>query len=258
MNKRIIIIGAGPTGIGAAWRLWKLDYDNWHLYERSNQVGGLAGSVKTAGGFTWDYGGHVIFSHYRPFDEMLEETLGEQVLQHERQAWVRIFGRWVPYPFQNNIRYLPNDVLIECLLGLAEVYKRPRRTENFEQFILSTFGTGIAKHFMLPYNRKVWAVHPREMDYGWIGERVSVPDVFRVLRAVCTGQDDVSWGPNNRFRFPRRGGTGAIWQALGGRLAAGDDAARCRFFPELRGLALAFDHARILADAGFVVEAQPG
>ena len=49
-----------------------------------------------------------------------------------------------------------------------------------------------------------------------------------------------------------------LCRPVGGRLAAGDDAARCRFFPELRGLALAFDHARILADAGFVVEAQPG
>jgi protoporphyrinogen oxidase len=83
-----------------------------------------------------------------------------------------------------------------------------------------TFGPGIARIFMRPYNFKVWA-HPLEMlDVGWVGERVAVPDPTRVARNVELQRDDVGWGPNNRFRFPRHGGTGAIWSALAGRLPA--------------------------------------
>ncbi len=90
--------------------------------------------------------------------------------------------------------------------------------ENFEKWILSTFGAGIADLFMLPYNRKVWA-HPLDtMDYRWIGERVAVPSVEQALKSICLNEDQVSWGPNRRFRFPRRGGTGAIWRSLGARI----------------------------------------
>ena len=55
----------------------------------------------------------------------------------------------------------------------------------------------------------------KKWDFSWIGERVAVPDLDKVLRSVCTGEDAVSWGPNAKFQFPKRGGTGQIWQNLG-------------------------------------------
>ena len=61
---------------------------------------------------------------------------------------------------------------------------------------------------MLPYNQKVWAFPPEMMSAGWVGERVAVTDLNRVLRSIDFGIDDVSWGPNNTFQFPRTGGTG--------------------------------------------------
>ncbi|MFI5366839.1 MAG: NAD(P)-binding protein, partial [Candidatus Binatia bacterium] len=53
-----LIIGAGPTGLGAAWRLSQLRQDNWCLCEAEASAGGLAASVTDAHGFTWDLGGH--------------------------------------------------------------------------------------------------------------------------------------------------------------------------------------------------------
>jgi protoporphyrinogen oxidase len=211
---KCIIIGAGPTGLGAAWRLEQLGVD-WRLFEAHSHPGGLSASAE-ADGFTWDLGGHVIFSHYRAFDEMLDRVLPPADWHwHERRAFIRILDRWVPYPFQNNIRHLPPAERDACLDGLrAAAAAAPRPLLDFGEWIEAANGPGLARLFLTPYNTKVWTVPPAEMSVGWMGERVPRPDVERIARNIATGADDTGWGPNRRFRFPRRGGTGAVWTGL--------------------------------------------
>jgi hypothetical protein len=71
---------------------------------------------------------------------------------------------------------------------------------------------------MEPYNFKVSAHPPEQMNSVWVGERVSVTDLARVLKSLGYKMDDVSWGPNNTFQFPKRVGTGAIWKAFANQL----------------------------------------
>ena len=212
----LVIIGAGPTGLGAAWRLQELGHTNWTLVDANDYAGGLATSFVDDQGFTWDIGGHVLFSHYKYFDRMMEQSLGDDWLEHEREAWVWIRDRWVPYPFQNNIWRLPEDDLVACIDGLLELQENAdgRKPENFREWLLQSFGRGLCDTFMYPYNFKVWACDPVKMDTGWMGERVAKVDLSRVLENLVRKSDDVGWGPNATFRFPRQGGTGAIWQSL--------------------------------------------
>jgi protoporphyrinogen oxidase len=219
MDKRkILILGAGPTGLGAAWRLGALGHGDWELWEREAVPGGLSRSVVDDHGFTWDLGGHVQFSHYKTFDDLMDRALGaDGWLSHQRESWVRIFKAWVPYPLQYNIHRLPPEQTLRCLKGLqaaARERRDDRPFEHFEDLIRRCFGEGLAEIFMLPYNFKAWGYPPREMGTGWIGERVAMPDLDRVLESVALGKDDRAWGPNNAFRFPKRGGTGAIWRAV--------------------------------------------
>src|SRR5688572_438169 len=219
---RVLIIGAGPTGLGAAWRLHEIGHRNWALYESANHAGGLASSVVDEHGFTWDLGGHVLFSHYKYFDHVMDTALGDAWIEHVREAWVWIRERWVPYPFQNNIWRLPNAELIACLSGLVDLHGRPpAQARSFRDWLLNSFGTGLCDTFMLPYNRKVWAYDPASLDVGWMGERVATVDLKRILANVVLRRDDVGWGPNSTFRFPAHGGTGAIWSAVAARLPAG-------------------------------------
>jgi protoporphyrinogen oxidase len=215
-DQRVVILGAGPTGLGAAHRLQELGHNNFQIYDRSGQVGGLATSHKDAQGFVWDIGGHVQFSHYRYFDDLMDKALGNKWLDHERESWVWIENRFVPYPFQNNIRHLNKETCWKCLQGLIRLYKQPitARPNNFREWIDATFGQGLADVFMVPYNFKVWAYPGEEMDYNWIGERVAVTDLEKVLDNVLHEKDDLSWGPNNTFRFPERGGTGSVWESV--------------------------------------------
>ena len=82
------------------------------------------------------------------------------------------------------------------------------------------FSEADAEMFMRPYNRKVWARDPETMTSQWIGDRVAVVDLRRIRENVRLQRDEVSWGPNNRFRFPAHGGTGAIWRALADELSS--------------------------------------
>ena len=220
MKKHISMIGAGPTSLGAAYRLSQIGYEDWCIYEKDNWPGGLASSFVDEYGFTWDIGGHVQFSHYPYFDELMDVLLEDQWFHHERESWVWLYDRFIPYPFQSNIRHLPKEAMWECVQGLVQLYQSNGRPQpaNFRDWIYATFGDGIARHFMLPYNLKVWAYPLEGMNYVWIGDRVAIIDLNRVLHNIFHEKDDVSWGPNNKFRFPRKGGTGSIWRTLADRL----------------------------------------
>ena len=218
MKVKFLIIGAGPSGLGAAYRLKDLGENDYLIVEGQDYVGGLAASFVDQKGFTWDIGGHVQFSHYKYFDDVMDRSLGlDGWLNHQRESWVWMKDRFVPYPFQNNIRYLPKEAMWKCVQGIIEATKAAGSTKpaNFHEWINHIFGSGIAAEFMVPYNFKVWAYPPAQMAYQWIGERVAVVDINRVLENIIFEKDDLSWGPNNLFRFPKKGGTGAIWENVG-------------------------------------------
>lgn len=218
-TKRIVIIGAGPTGLGAAYRLHELGYENWILYEKSDYVGGHSSSHVDSHGFVWDEGGHVIFSHYPYFDRLVDEMLGREENHLIRESWIVRENSWIPYPFQNNLRYLPKQVQMSCLLGAAKAASdgRSQASANFREWILGTFGDGIAEAFMFPYNLKVWRTPLDQMSKSWMAERVAVVDFKRLLENVLYERDDAGWGPNSKFRFPLHGGTGEIYRRMAGR-----------------------------------------
>jgi len=216
---KIIIIGAGPCGLGAAWRLHELGISNYEVFEKNPCVGGLSASCKDEQGFTWDIGGHIQFSHYDYFDRVMAALLPEDGwVSHERESWIWMRNRFIPYPLQYNIGMLPEKEMLECLAGLITCSNSQVPNANFLEWILHTFGEGIAKHFLIPYNKKVWAYPPEKLSAHWTGERVAVPAVKRVLDNIINSRQDCSWGPNNTFKFPRHGGTGAIWCAMANRL----------------------------------------
>ncbi len=215
-DPRIVIIGAGPTGLGAGYRLQEIGHEDWVILEANDYVGGLATSFTDEAGFTYDIGGHVMFSHYPYYDALVEKLMGGEYTELQREAWVWMEDRFIPYPFQNNIRDLEPQTVFECVQGLIEAQRAGRSYDNFAEWVDAIFGAGIAKHFMLPYNFKVWATPAELMNHVWIGERVSVVDVETILRNVILGDDQLSWGPNNTFRYPLRGGTGHLYEGLRG------------------------------------------
>lgn len=219
-DKRIVILGAGPAGLGAAYRLSELGHKEWDIYERNPYVGGLCASLKDERGFVWDMGLHVIFSRIAYFNKIINKVFRKDYYEHMRRSFIFKDGKWIPYPFQNNIKYLEHHEMEECIKGLIRLHKtRRRKACNFEEWIHGTFGCGIAKYFMAPYNMKVWR-HPLDkMSYDWIGERVSVINIEQVLDNIINNKEDTSWGLHNTFKYPSRGGSGEIFRRVSALLS---------------------------------------
>lgn len=218
-RKKILIIGAGPTGLGAAFRLRELGYENFTIYEKNSYAGGLCASFRDNKGFTWDLGGHVIFSRYKYFHKFLKNALDNELLERKRQTWIRTMDRWVPYPFQNNIRYLPKNIFRECLQGLKNVNQQRKKSINFEEWIINNLGEGIAKYFMLAYNLKVWAYPLNKMSVDWIKERVSSIKLKDIVTHSIIDTDQTDWGQNVLFRYPLYGGVGEIFKKISASLS---------------------------------------
>ncbi len=213
---RVLILGAGPTGLGAAYRLHEAGFADFLVVEASDSPGGLASSDVDARGFTWDVGGHVQFSHYQRYDDLLDLALGENWLHHQRESWIWIKRRFVPYPFQNNIHRLDPDDRDRILRGLEDAARDRALNDprNFRDWIHAVFGDALANLFLYPYNFKVWGFPLEMLGVRWMGERVALPDLARIRRNIHEDRDDTSWGPNHTFRFPLMGGTGAIWKSV--------------------------------------------
>ncbi|KAA6414527.1 MAG: UDP-galactopyranose mutase [Lasallia pustulata] len=220
----VLVIGAGPTGLGAAKRLHQLDGPSWMIIDSNETPGGLASTDVTPEGFLYDVGGHVIFSHYKYFDDVIDEALPkeEDWYTHQRISYVRCKNLWVPYPFQNNISMLPKEEQVKCMDGMIDAAIEARvsntKPKDFDEWIVRMMGTGIADLFMRPYNFKVWAVPTTKMQCQWLGERVAAPDLKTVTKNVILQKTAGNWGPNATFRFPAEGGTGAIWNAVANTL----------------------------------------
>ncbi|KAK9769315.1 putative Amine oxidase domain-containing protein [Seiridium cardinale] len=220
INVDVLVIGAGPTGLGAAKRLNQIDGPSWLIIDSAEKAGGLASTDVTPEGFLYDVGGHVIFSHYKYFDDCIDEALPKEDdwYEHQRISYVRYKGLWVPYPFQNNISMLPKEDQVTCLDGLIDAALEHRvsntKPKNFDEWIMRQMGEGIANIFMRPYNYKVWAVPTTDMQAEWLGERVAAPNVKLVTKNVVLNKVAGNWGPNATFRFPARDGTGGIWIAV--------------------------------------------
>jgi len=210
--KKIIILGGGPAGIGAAWRLKELSYKNWELYEKENFLGGLSSSFKDDKGFVWDNGGHIYFSKSDYFNKLFDKVMAGDFYKKLRKQFIFINNSYLPYPFQNHIRYLRPQQIFECLRGMIKIQNNNKKPKNFLEFNLFSAGEGIVKYFLGPYNEKIWAWPLDKLSYSWAGERVSIVNLEEALENIILMKEEASWGPNYYFKYPKKGGSGFFWR----------------------------------------------
>ncbi|MFA4853739.1 MAG: FAD-dependent oxidoreductase [Candidatus Omnitrophota bacterium] len=205
-KKKIIILGAGLAGLSAAWHLKKRGIES-AVFEREDTVGGLCRS-KQIKGFIFDYDGHLLHFRNNYTLQLARRLLKGNLARHERSAWVNNFGIFSRYPFQANLCALPGPIAWECLWEFIWAGKFPRRGNSqadFLKWINATFGKGIARHFMIPYNSKFWTVPLSRMACPWSERFIPQPSLADMVNGFFAENRD-RFGYNATFWYPGKGG----------------------------------------------------
>jgi protoporphyrinogen oxidase len=214
----VVILGAGLTGLSCALHHQGPSV----LVERENRVGGKA-CTDRARGFTFDITGHWL--HLRdPRSKALVADLFApgDLVEIERRTGVFTHGAMLAYPFQANLHGLPLPIVHECLVGLFEAGRRTDALPagaSLQAFAERWFGPGIARHFFVPYNTKLWGVAPDKLASAWVTRYVPVPEPAQII-AGAIGLRQEGLGYNARFLYPRAGGIDALAEAMRARLDA--------------------------------------
>lgn len=251
----VVILGAGPTGLSAAYHLGK----DAILLDKNATVGGWCRSVYDKG-FTFDHAGHIMFSNDPYVLRMYDMLLGPNLHWQQREAWVYSKEVYTRYPFQGALYGLPPKVITDCIVGAVEarfgsldgieaspaaagapsaapcavkpvedccadgtavighgsaaaLAARKRdsapASAHFEEFIYRVWGRGIAEHFAIPYNKKLWTIPLDEMETSWLGGRVPLPNLEEIIEGALEPVPK-PMGPNARFGYPLSGGFQAL------------------------------------------------
>jgi protoporphyrinogen oxidase len=214
----IAIAGAGLAGLSAAVHLRGREHV---VFERERQPGGLCRTLERDG-FAFDLTGHLLHLRRPEIRAWVAELLAGQMQESPRHAFIHSHGRLTPYPFQVNTHGLPRPVTAECLLGFIRAWcarrLQPQAPEpaHFGDWALRTFGDGIARHFLLPYNRKMWCRDLDQISCEWVSWSVPQPGLEEVVRGAF-GVERREFGYNPRFLYPRRGGIRLLPDALAGQ-----------------------------------------
>ena len=215
-NIRYLILGAGLAGLSTAYHLEQKEIP-YLLIEKSDQPGGVIRTDKI-NGFYFDKTGHWLHLRHDYARSLVERLLGDNLLTIDRISRIYSHKTYTHYPFQANTFGLPKEVVYECLSGFIQA-RDARQSgnsdapRNFEEWIYHHFGKGIADHFMIPYNTKLWSVPPSEITSEWCGRFVPQPKLEDVLRGAF-GLSPQQMGYNATFTYPRYGGIWSLGKAF--------------------------------------------
>jgi protoporphyrinogen oxidase len=218
MKKRVVVLGGGLAGISTAYHLSSCDFDTI-VFEKSDAVGGTARTVHIDG-FTFDFSGHLLHLHNDYTKKLINDLLPDNLYSCARKAAIFTHDKLIPYPFQVHTYSLPENVIQDCVNGFkrsVKKYSDPNLRATslpFGEWSKCTFGTGITKHFMKPYNEKLWRTKSTNMTAEWCGIFVPQPKVEEVENGAKR-HSDKEFGYNTTFLYPKKGGIQVLSQALG-------------------------------------------
>lgn len=211
MSEGVAVIGAGLAGLSAAYHLG----GRCRVFEAGDAPGGLL-RTREIGGYRFDYTGHLLHLKDDYVRGLVKGLLAGNLLELTRDSAIYSKGVFTGYPFQANTYGLPEEAARECVEGFKRAAGRGAGNAvptNFRDWIIHHFGEGIARHFMLPYNGKLWQYDLGGMTVDGIAPYVPVPTVEDIERGATAGGAR-GLGYNPSFFYPERGGIFSLVESL--------------------------------------------
>jgi protoporphyrinogen oxidase len=206
----VVILGAGPAGIAAALTLGPTAL----VLERSAEIGGLTCSFEYHG-VIFDLGGHSFHTPHPEVRCLVFDSL--EMYEQKREARCYASGSLINYPFQKYFNDLTDRrVIDDCIRGLENA-DGGAKAFDLEHHIYGRFGAGIAEHFLLPYNRRLWGENLQRISDDWVGERIATASVSEESFETGGGkrtplQNDTT------VAYPAKGGFGEITKSLAAKV----------------------------------------
>lgn len=203
---KIIIVGAGLTGLSTAYHLEKKGFFDYKLFEKDSDVGGLCRSVHQDG-FTFDYTGHLLHASDPYFQTLISQVVGMEHLNSViRRSFIYSHNVYTHYPFQINLFGLPAETIAECIEGFV-LKKKAKPIRSFYDWALYNFGKGIARHFFFPFQKKIFSYDLKKVTSSWTGRFVPSTSLSQMIYgAIKDPAQDQKVGYNAHFYYPKQGG----------------------------------------------------
>jgi len=220
----IVILGAGPAGLTAAYEAGK---HNLHpvVLEKDSDVGGISKTVDYKG-YLFDIGGHRFFTKYAEVQRVWDEILGDEFLTRPRLSRIYYNNRFYFYPLKplNALFNLGFLTSLNVVLSYLKAQVRPyQEVENFEQWVSNKFGKKLFQIFFKTYTEKVWGTPCSEIRADWAAQRIKGLSLGKaILNSLGFLKRNQVTTLIDQFQYPRRG-PGQMWvrakdltQAMGG------------------------------------------
>lgn len=208
---QVVIVGAGPSGVGAAYQLTSRGRGRALVLEREQKVGGLAGSFELAG-LQVDHGSHRLHPACDPaILEDIRRLLGTDLLDRPRHGRIRLRGRWIHFPLKpfDLIRSLPPAFAFGSALDLCKkawpFSRNGTEEDSFATVLERGLGRTICRDFYFPYARKIWGLEPQELSAIQARRRVRAGSITKLIRKVLGAVPGLKPQGAGRFYYPRRG-----------------------------------------------------
>lgn len=219
MNKKVIIIGAGPAGLTSGLILARNGFAV-QIYEADPQyVGGLSKTVQHKG-FRIDIGGHRLYSKDKNVQKFWQEILKENLLTRKRVSRIFYKKKFLKYPLKP-LDILLNVNLFESLSFLFSYIKSRftfnKKLHNFENWIISNFGEELYEAFFKGYTEKVWGMDCRDISSDWAVQRINNLNIGTLIKSFvldCFGMKDQNIKSLiDQFEYPIHG-PGMLWETV--------------------------------------------
>ncbi len=213
-ERRVVIIGAGPAGLSAAYELVKLDRSPI-VIEKADKVGGLA-RTEDYHGFQFDMGGHRFFTKVEAVNQTWREILGDKFLRRPRLSRIYYNRKFFDYPLKplNALIGLGLWQSIFIVVSYVRWRIRPYPLEDtFEQWVTNRFGRRLFRTFFKSYTEKVWGIPCSELKAEWAAQRIKDLSLKTVLLSMFVKPRNTIKTLIDQFDYPERG-PGMMWNAV--------------------------------------------
>mgnify|MGYP000851184999 FL=1 len=220
MKKKILILGAGPSGLSVAYGAKKNNSEiDIKVIEKKNQVGGLAGSFKSGDDFI-DYGPHRLSVQNSIIKSIAESLLESNLIINKSQHGVEFNDKL--YQFPPKIKDLLNiksiliiyKLVISYISGKFHWFINRYKNENFNEYILHQFGNFFLNEIAKPMSNKVWGDSDK-IDPNFVTQRFSMVKPFEIFKQFIFPSPKLN---PSTFYYPKFGGFQAIWDAMSEKL----------------------------------------